>query len=111
MILSVKPNPDFVAENKIADGIMRKGSTTAKVTLLNTFEERPLRNLTGRVEFEIERKKKMFTPLNLFCFYSTGVQGSIHRLVEDNHFFCLCSSVWVRGQYFWFRLFLSVSSL
>jgi hypothetical protein len=33
VILSIKPNPDFVAENKIADGIMRKGSTTAKFTL------------------------------------------------------------------------------
>ena len=78
MILSVKPNPDFVAENKIADGIMRKDSTTAKFTLLNTFEERLLRNLTGRAEFEIERKKKMFTPLNLFCFYSTGVHSGVN---------------------------------
>jgi len=37
-----KPNRDFLAENKIADGIMRKNSTTAKLT-----------------EFEIERNKKI----------------------------------------------------
>jgi IS5 family transposase len=37
-----KPNRDFLAENKIADGIMRKDSTTAKLT-----------------EFEIERNKKI----------------------------------------------------
>ena len=42
-----KPNRDFLALNKIADGIMRKDSTTAKLT-----------------EFEIERNKKIFTPLN-----------------------------------------------
>ena len=46
---------------------MRKDSTTAKFTQLNTFEERLLRNLTGRAEWEIERNKRMFTPLNLFC--------------------------------------------
>ena len=37
-----KPNRDFLALNKIADGIMRKDSTTAKLT-----------------EFEIERNKKI----------------------------------------------------
>jgi len=37
-----RPNRDFLAENKIADGIMRKDSTTAKLT-----------------EFEIERNKKI----------------------------------------------------
>jgi IS5 family transposase len=37
-----KPNRDFLAENKIADGIMRKDSTTAKLT-----------------DFEIERNKKI----------------------------------------------------
>jgi IS5 family transposase len=37
-----KPNRNFLAENKIADGIMRKDSTTAKLT-----------------EFEIERNKKI----------------------------------------------------
>ncbi|MDP6683823.1 MAG: IS5 family transposase [Desulfobacterales bacterium] len=37
-----KPNRDFLAENKIADSIMRKDSTTAKLT-----------------EFEIERNKKI----------------------------------------------------
>ncbi|MCB2146373.1 MAG: IS5 family transposase [Deltaproteobacteria bacterium] len=37
-----KPNRDFLAENKIADGIMRKDSTTAKLT-----------------EFEIERNKEI----------------------------------------------------
>ena len=37
-----KPNREFLAENKIADGIMRKDSTTAKLT-----------------EFEIERNKKI----------------------------------------------------
>ena len=36
------PNLDFLAENKIADGIMRKDSTTAKLT-----------------EFEIERNKEI----------------------------------------------------
>ena len=46
-----QPNRSFLATNKIADGIMRKDSTTAKLT-----------------EWEIERNKKMFTPLNLFCF-------------------------------------------
>ena len=59
------PNRDFLATNKIADGIMRKDSTTAKLTQLNTLEERLLRNLTGRADLEIERNKKMFTPLNL----------------------------------------------
>ena len=37
-----KPNRDFLAGNKIADGIMRKDSTTAKLT-----------------EYEIERNKKI----------------------------------------------------
>ena len=37
-----KPNRDFLAFNKIADGIMRKNSTTAKLT-----------------EYEIERNKKL----------------------------------------------------
>jgi IS5 family transposase len=37
-----KPNRDFLALNKIADGIMRKDSTTAKLT-----------------EYEIERNKKL----------------------------------------------------
>ena len=37
-----RPNRDFLAENKIADGIMRKDSTTAKLTA-----------------FEIERNKKI----------------------------------------------------
>ena len=37
-----KPNRDFLAENEIADGIMRKDSTTAKLT-----------------DFEIERNKKI----------------------------------------------------
>ena len=41
------PNRNFLSENKIADGIMRKDSTTAKLT-----------------EREIERNKKIFTPLN-----------------------------------------------
>jgi hypothetical protein len=45
-----QPNQSFLATNKIADGIMRKDSTTAKLT-----------------EWEIERNKKIFTPLNLFC--------------------------------------------
>ena len=37
-----KPNREFLADNKIADGIMRKNSTTAKLT-----------------EFETERNKKI----------------------------------------------------
>ena len=41
------PNRNFLSHNKIADGIMRKDSTTAK--------------LTNR---EIERNKKIFTQLN-----------------------------------------------
>ena len=47
-----KPNRDFLALNEISDGIMRKNSTTAKLT-----------------EYEIERNKKIFTPLNLFCLF------------------------------------------
>ena len=58
------PNRNFLSDNKIADGIMRKDSTTAKFTLLNMFGEHLLRNLTGQAEREIERNKKIFTPLN-----------------------------------------------
>ena len=58
------PNRNFLSENKIADGIMRKDSTTAKFTQLNMFEEHLLRNSTGRAEREIECNKKIFTPLN-----------------------------------------------
>jgi IS5 family transposase len=43
-----KPNRDFLALNKIADDIMRKDSTTAKLTA-----------------HEINENKKIFTPLNL----------------------------------------------
>ena len=43
-----KPNRDFLALNKIADGIMRKDSTTAKLT-----------------EFEIERNKKISKVLDI----------------------------------------------
>jgi len=32
------PNRSFLATNEIADGIMRKDSTTAKLTQLNTFK-------------------------------------------------------------------------
>ena len=56
-----KPNRDFLADNEIADGIMRKYSTTAKLT-----------------EFEIERNKKIFTPLNLSFPFNWGPKG--HRL-------------------------------
>ena len=42
-----KPNRDFLAGNKIADGIMRKNSTTATLTQLNMFKEHLLRNFTG----------------------------------------------------------------
>jgi hypothetical protein len=73
------PNRQFLADNEIADGIMRKDSTTAKLTQLNTFEDRLLRNLTGQAELEIKRNNKIFTPLNLFSFYLTGVQGSLYR--------------------------------
>jgi len=54
-----KPNRDFLAFNNIADGIMRKDSTTAKFTQLNMFKEHLLRNLTGRAEYEKERNKKL----------------------------------------------------
>jgi len=45
-----KPNRDFLAENKISDGIMRKNSTTAKIT-----------------EFEIERNKKISKVRYIAC--------------------------------------------
>ena len=54
-----RPNRDFLANNRIADGIMRKDSTTAKFTQLNPFVERLLRILTGRADLEIERNKKI----------------------------------------------------
>jgi len=53
------PNRNFLFDNKIADGIMRKDSTTAKFTQLNMFEEHLLRNSTGRAEREIERNKRI----------------------------------------------------
>ena len=56
-----KPNRDFLALNEISDGIMRKNSTTAKLT-----------------EYEIERNKKIFTPLNLFCIlFNWGLNPDI----------------------------------
>ena len=45
-----KPNRDFLALNKIADGIMRKDSTSAKLT-----------------EFEIERNKKISKVRYIAC--------------------------------------------
>jgi IS5 family transposase len=54
-----RPNRDFLAQNEIADGIMRKDSTTAKITQLNTFKEHLLRNLTGQAEYEKERNTKI----------------------------------------------------
>jgi hypothetical protein len=41
-----KPNRDFLALNKIADGIMRKNSTTAKFIQLNMFEEHLLESFS-----------------------------------------------------------------
>jgi hypothetical protein len=55
-----KPNRDFLALNNIADGIMRKDSTTAKLTQLNMFREHLLRNLTGQADFEITRNKNIY---------------------------------------------------
>jgi IS5 family transposase len=45
-----KPNRDFLALNKIADGIMRKDSSTAKLT-----------------EYEIERNKKLSKIRYIVC--------------------------------------------
>lgn len=59
-----RPNRNFLAENKTADGIMRKNSTTATLTQLNMFQEYLLRNFTGQAEYEIERNKKIFAPCN-----------------------------------------------
>jgi IS5 family transposase len=61
------PNRKFLAAKEIADGIMRKDSTTAKFTQLNTFEERLLRNLTGRAELEIERNTKISKVRYIAC--------------------------------------------
>jgi hypothetical protein len=49
--------------NNIADGIMRKNTTTAKLT-----------------SYEKERNKKIFTPLNAFVFYLSGVKSSLYSL-------------------------------
>jgi len=45
-----KPNRDFLALNKFADGIMRKNSTTSKLT-----------------EFELERNKKFSKVRYIAC--------------------------------------------
>jgi hypothetical protein len=54
-----KTNREFLGLNSIADGIMRKESTIAKLT-----------------EYEIEHNKKIFTPLNLFCILFNWGQKS-----------------------------------
>ena len=46
-----KPNRDFLAESKIADGVMRKNSTTAKFT---EFEIARNRN-TSKVRYIVEK--------------------------------------------------------
>ena len=45
-----KPNRDFLAENKIADGIMRKDSTTAKLTDLETERNKKISKVRYIVE-------------------------------------------------------------
>ena len=47
--------------NNIADGIMRKNTTAAKLT-----------------SYEKERNKRIFTPLNAFVFYLTGVKSPLY---------------------------------
>jgi hypothetical protein len=57
---------------------MRKNSTKAKLTQLNMFVEHLLRNLTGRAEYEKQRNKKIFTPLNLLCIsFNWGLKFAI----------------------------------
>jgi len=55
-----KPNRDFLAINNIADGIMRKDSTTAKLT-----------------DYEIKRNKGIFTPLNSEGRFNRGPSSDI----------------------------------
>jgi len=57
-----KPNRDFLALNNISDGIMRKDSTTAKMTQLIMLKDHLLRNLTGQAD-QKKNSNKNFYPV------------------------------------------------